>query len=329
MFSSPAFHTLFGSPQSAPYRCSPHVLPYRALLSPQIKEVTHEWQLLNKQKPIWMRNPEEVTREEYAAFYKSLTNDWEDMLAYKVGTVRGEAGGEGEKSCMAAGSRGAGLSVALQRVQQQAEAVLGSGHLQALVAGVDRQLLQAAVTSTVPLTATLVPLLFFRVLTVPCCVQLCPLPLLPAALQHFSVEGQLEFKSILFTPRRAPFDMFDQKKKPNNIKLYVRRVFIMDNCEELIPEWLNFIKGIVDSEDLPLNISREMLQQNKILKVIKKNIVKKCLDMFNEIAENKDDYQKVRGFGQVWVVCVFFWGGGSVAGSGVCVGPVCTGCEGG
>lgn len=114
----------------------------------------------------------------------------------------------------------------------------------------------------------------------------------PIYYKHFEAEGSLEFRGILYFPSHPPFDMFDSSKKKRNIKLYVKKVFIMDDCRELVPEWLSFVAGVIDSSDLPLNVSREMLQQNKIVESIKKHIKKQVFNMIEKLSEDNTKFDK-------------------------------------
>ncbi len=122
----------------------------------------------------------------------------------------------------------------------------------------------------------------------------------PVAHRHFKVEGTQMFAGMVFVPKRPPFDLFDRQSK-HGVRLHVRRVFVMDDCQDLLPVWLRFIKGVVDSEDLPLNVSRETLQDNKIVKVMQKQVVNNCLTMLEDLAnEKKEDYLKTwKSFGAV------------------------------
>ncbi len=122
----------------------------------------------------------------------------------------------------------------------------------------------------------------------------------PVAHRHFKVEGTQMFAGMVFVPKRPPFDLFDRQSK-HGVRLHVRRVFVMDDCQDLLPVWLRFIKGVVDSEDLPLNVSRETLQDNKIVKVMQKQVVNNCLSMLEDLAKDKtDDYLKTwKSFGAV------------------------------
>ncbi|XP_010069812.2 endoplasmin homolog [Eucalyptus grandis] len=173
----------------------------------KVKETSSEWELLNDVKAIWLRNPKEVTDEEYTKFYHSLAKDFSD-----------------EK---------------------------------------------------------------------------------PLAWSHFTAEGDVEFKAVLFVPPKAPSDLYESYYNSNksNLKLYVRRVFISDEFDELLPKYLNFLKGLVDSDTLPLNVSREMLQQHSSLKTIKKKLIRKALDMIRKIAEedpedaNNKDKKDTEKFG--------------------------------
>jgi len=112
----------------------------------------------------------------------------------------------------------------------------------------------------------------------------------PLAYTHFAAEGEIEFKAILYIPTEAPYDLFENYYgKSSALKLYVRRVLITEEFEELMPRYLNFMKGVVDSDDLPLNVSREQLQQMKMIKVMSKKLVKKALDAIRQMADEADE----------------------------------------
>merc|ERR1712137_977215 len=153
------------------------------------KKTVYEWEQVNTQKAIWLRAKEDVTEEEYSEFYKSISKDYLDPLAYT----------------------------------------------------------------------------------------------------HFNAEGEIEFKSILYVPKKAPFDMMDNYwTKKSDVKLFVRRVLVAEKFDELLPRYLNFVRGVVDSDDLPLNVSREQLQQNKIMKVISKKLVRKVLELMKKLAKEEE-----------------------------------------
>merc|ERR1711981_170945 len=157
------------------------------------KKTVYEWEQVNTQKAIWLRAKEDVTEEEYNEFYKGISKDYLDPLAYT----------------------------------------------------------------------------------------------------HFNAEGEIEFKSILFLPKKAPFDMMDNYwQKKSEVKLFVRRVLVAEKFDELLPRYLNFVRGVVDSDDLPLNVSREQLQQNKIMKVISKKLVRKVLELMKKLAKEDEDEEK-------------------------------------
>jgi molecular chaperone HtpG len=111
-----------------------------------------------------------------------------------------------------------------------------------------------------------------------------------------SIEGTFEARALLYVPGKAPFDLYHRERLNNGVQLYVRRVFIMDECRELLPDWLRFVRGVVDAEDLSLNVSREMLQQDRQIQTIRKHLVKKVADSLKQMAKN--DSEEYRNF---WV----------------------------